>query len=579
MSQQDKGSDNMSQQDKECEETAFVHRLYHELDTDFDGWKDLFVDVRDFIYPYLGEFDDDTPNNGYNRHDELMLRTMPIKYANILASGLQWGLTSPARDWVKFTIPDMALMRSPDVKLYLDIASKTCMSLLQRGDFYPENQQRNMEMAVFGTGAMFVSEDNDTGINCHTFTMGEYRIGTNAKGVVDKFGRKLWLKREQLLDMFPDAEESLPFLASSTASSGVGGYYKIYHLIAPNPEKDEDFADKEHMPFREWYWMGGTNGKFLSVGGYHEFPVSVGRWAVKGSDVYGIGPGIWSLGDAKQLQLQFRDINVGVEMGVKPPLQAASDVLSMGGVNLLPGAVNYYNPTGQSDSGIKPIFEGRLDLASATNLASATEECLKEHFHTKVFQLLSDMDKGTRSAQEIIELSAEKMSQMGPLVDRMETEFLPSIINRVFAIAVRKGLLPPPPPGLQGRELQITYDSVLSQAQKQSSITPIVSVVTQGIQMASSTGKPEILDKFDFDEIIDQLADKNGVPPTIIKSEDAVNQIRMARAKQQQLMQVASMAQQSAQAAKTASQADLSSNNALVQVLGGPAGGPSAGGQ
>jgi hypothetical protein len=426
-------------------------------------------------------------------------------------------------------------------------------------------------MGVYGTGATFVQEDPDTGIRCHTFTMGEYRIGTDARGIVNQFSRTLQMTREQLLEKFPDAEQDV--YAGAISGMSINQYYKVCHLIAPNPEADESKLDRGHMPFREWYWLAGKD-KFLSVGGYREFPVSVGRWALKGSDVYGMGPGIWALGDAKQLQLQYRDMNTGVEMGIKPPLQAPSEILSNGGVNMLPSAVNYYNPTGQGDGGIRPIFEAKLDIASAAQLAAATEESIKEHFHTKVFQLLSDMDKGTRTAREIIELSAEKMSQMGPLVDRMETEFLPSIINRVFAIAVRKNLLPPPPPVLQGRELQIAYDSVLSQAQKQSAITPIVDVVSQGIDMAVKTQKPEILDKFDFDEIIDQLGDKNGVPPAIIKSEDAVQQIRLARAKQQQMIQAAQIAQQSAQTAKTASQADLSGNNALVQVLGGPAGVP-----
>jgi hypothetical protein len=554
------------------QERAFVDRSFRALFDELEKWKPLFYDVRDFLNPWLGQFDEEGSNTQM-RHDEWLLRTMPIKYAQILASGLQWGITSPTRPWIKLAFPDLSLMDDPDVLTWLSSVESITQDILAKGHFYPENQQAYLELGCFGTSAMFIQEDPETVINCKTFTIGEYAIGVDAKGMPNSFARNIYMTPHQMAEMF-GVENCPSNVQRSVQDIQNAKPTKVMHLIVPNPFSDPSMMDKQHMPYREYYYCAGLEaGKYLRIGGYHEFPVTIARWQTKGSDVYGTGPGIWSLGDAKQIQVMWRDIVEAAELTVKPPLQAPSDILANGGVNMLPAAANYYNPSSGSDGGIKPVFEVKLDYQGALAIQQAIEECIKAHFNTSVFQLLSDMDKGTRTAREIVELSAEKMSQMGPLVDRMETDVLPQIVERVLAIGFRNNVYPPAPRIVQGMTMQISYISILSQAQKQSAITPIIDTVNTVISMATETQLPEILDKLNFDEITDQLSRLNGVPPAIVKSDKEVAAIRQARAQQQQAMNQAQMISQGAQVAKTASQADLSGNNALTQVLGGPTGG------
>lgn len=544
-------------------EKQYITRKYKQLHDDFDDWKDIFQDVRDFVFPYVGEFEGEEKNRGYH-HDEEMLRTMIIKYANILASGMQWGITSPTRPWIHTGVADEQLMKNPAVKQWFAQIDSIILDVLSRGSFYQENQKYYLEMALFGTAAMFSQEDMETGVRFHTFTIGEYFVGVDHRGEPNAFGRVLSLTKEQIKEQFGDA-----------ACQGIGGanngYYTIKHLIAPNPDYDPNYKGQQYMRFREWYWTNTSN--VLQVGGYNEFPVTVGRWFTKGSDVYGTGPGIWSLGDARQIQVIWRDITMAAELNVKPPMQAPSDVLNNGGINLMPSAANYYNPIGTSDGAIKPLFEIKPDFTGAITVQQAIEDCIKEHFNVKVFQLLSEMDKSGMTAREVIELSAEKMSQMGPLVDKMETEILPRTISRVINICTRLGIFPEPPEDIQGMQMQIKYQSVLAQAQKQNAITPIIDTFSQVIGMATSTQKPEILDKLNFDGFTDTISSLNGVPPDLINSDEEVQKIRLARAQQQQMLQAAQMAAQSAQIAKTASEAKLDENSALTQVLGGVAGG------
>ena len=548
------------------EEKNFITKKYTSLHADFDRWKNLYRDVRDFIFPYIGEFEGETKNSGY-QHDEEMLRTMIIKYAMILSSGMQWGITSPTRPWLNTGVSDSELMKVPQVKQWFSDVDDIVMDILSRQGFYQENQKYYLEMAVFGTAAMFIEEDMKNICRFHTFTIGEYFVGVNEHGDPNSFARILSLTKEQIKDKFnltdDDSNNFGPVINNQLCT--------VYHLIAPNPNYDATKKSVEYMRYKEWYYISPE--RILKVSGYNEFPVTVGRWFTKGSDVYGTGPGIWSLGDAKQLQIMYRNTALASELAVKPPMQAPSDTLANGGINLMPSAANYYNPVSGSDGMIKPLFQPKPDISGTVTLSEAIEDCIKEHFNVKVFQLLSDMDKGTRTAREVIELSAEKMSQMGPLVDRMETEILPQTIERVINICLRLGVFPPMPPEISNMQMQIKYKSVLAQAQKQNLITPIIDTFQQVINMATTTQKPEVLDKLNFDGFTDTISSLNGIPPELILSDQEVQDIRMARAKQQQMIQAAQMAAQSADIAKTASQAKLDNNNALVQVLGGPAAG------
>jgi len=554
-------------------ETEYINRQHKNLFDEFEKWKPLFMDVRDFINPYIGYFEGEEANSG-KRNDEEMLRTMPIKYSHILAAGLQWGITSPTRPWVKFAFPNAQVMQSSEVLAWLDVVKSITLDLLFKGGFYPENHQFYLELGVFNTAAMLIEEDSETVINCRTFTCGEFAIGLDSKKRPNQFARNIEMTPFQIVEKF--GIENVPeSVKNCYEDKNNNKTMTVKHLICPNRKHDPDKIDNASMKFVDYYWMVEQNqkGEYLKKGGFNTFPVMIERYQTKGADIYGTGPGIWSLGDAKQIQLMWRDICTAVELGVKPAVQAPSDIMKNGGINMLPAAANYYNPTGGSDGAIKPLFQVQLNLDHVTAVQQSIEECIKEHFNTKVFQLLSDMEKGTRTAREVIELSSEKMSQMGPLLERLQTGYLPQVINRVIDIGFRAGVYPPPPPEIEGMEMDIEYVSILSQAQKQYVITPIMDTVTQTINMSTTAQLPEILDKIAWDEVVDQLGTLNGVPPSIIVSDEQVAAVRQARAEQQAQLNAVQMGLSAAQGAKNLASADMSTDNGLTALLGGPAGG------
>lgn len=79
--------------------------------------------------------------------------------------------------------------------------------------------------------------------------------------------------------------------------------------------------------------------------------------------------------------------------------------------------------------------------------------------------------------------------------------------------------------------------------------------------------KPEVLDKIDFDQTLDEYANMVGTPPSIVKDDDTVAKVRQQRADQQQAMQNAEMAMQAANTAKSLSQTQISDDNAVGQMI------------
>lgn len=553
----------------EIREIDFAKRRHKGLFEEYQKWEPLFKDVRDYINPWLGYFEGEEPNSGQRRDDKLIC-TNSVKYNHILAAGMQWGITSPSRSWVEYDLPIPMMAKLPGVAEWLDICAQITLDILNRSNFYSQNHQLYLEMGAFGTGAMLIEEDAENVINCRSFTAGEYAIGTDKKGQPNSFARNIKMTTYQLVEEF--GLDNVPVsIKNAYEQQQYDGWHDVKHLICPNRTHDPSKMDNQSMKYADYYWMDGCEeGKFLRKSGYEGFPVAVGRWSVNGADIYGTGPGIWTLGDAKGLQLVQTDIYTATELGVKPPTMASKDVMMSGGVNILPAGVTYYNPTGSGDASIKPVFQVALNIRDARELKNELEESQKQHFGTKIFQFLIDLEHGTRTATEIQQLASEQMTQMGPMLERLQNEYLPDVLDRVWEIGQRLGVYPPPPdiPEMQGMPIKIKYVSVLAQAQRNYMVTPIMSTLEATMKVAVEGGRPEAWDNIDVDESITQMSALYGAPPSILISPEKRDAIRQARAQQAQQQQMAEMAMLATQGAKNLGGAKMDENSMLGKMAG-----------
>jgi hypothetical protein len=141
------------------------------------------------------------------------------------------------------------------------------------------------------------------------------------------------------------------------------------------------------------------------------------------------------------------------------------------------------------------------------------------------------------------------------------------MIERVFAMMFRAGLIPPAPPEIRGRAFDIETISTLADAQKSTATTGIERLVAFVGNLAAA--KPEVLDNVDMDETVREYADLIGVTQKLIVEQEKRDAIRKQRIQQVQMQQAAQMSMAGVQGAKTLSETDVGGGqNALQKMMG-----------
>jgi len=297
------------------------------------------------------------------------------------------------------------------------------------------------------------------------------------------------------------------------------------------------------------------------------------RWDVLGEDVYGYGCGEIALGSAKALQLMEKRKLQGIDKNVNPPMVGDASLRNQR-TTILPGETTYVSGLITGKQGFTPAYQVNPYLAELKEEIQRVEMMIDEAFYKNLFLMIAEVgDQPNITATQINTMREEKMLMLGPVLERLNDELLDPLIDRVFNIMLKRGMLPPPPKEIQGMPLRVEYISVLAQAQKAMGIGNIerfVGFVGNLAALQAQAGKaPTAFDKLDFDQTIDEYADGVSVPPTIVRSDDVVAEMRQAEQQQMQQAQQLQIAQQGAQAAKDLSQADTSGDNVLTRLMGG----------
>jgi hypothetical protein len=142
------------------------------------------------------------------------------------------------------------------------------------------------------------------------------------------------------------------------------------------------------------------------------------------------------------------------------------------------------------------------------------------------------------TATEVVQRNEEKMRLLGPVLGRLQSELLRPLIDRTFAIILRKNLFRPVPDFLNGKDIQIEYVSPLAKAQRSSELQSIM----RAIEILGSLSQiSPVFDHINVDNLVDHLAEIVGVPAKVLNSRAEVNAIR--EKKQQEAMQAQQMAQ------------------------------------
>ena len=532
-------------------------------------WEADWLDIKENMLPEFGWFPGQggQPNKGSTKRKRDIVKRTGKRGATILASGMQGGLTSPARPWFRLGLSNEALQEKHAVKQWLHAVETKMYQIFRKSNFYQAMHAMYFQLGGFGTSPVIIAEHPDRDINAIPVNVGEYYLANNQHGEVDTFARRFMLTYRQMAQKF--GEENLSIKAQDALRRNPDDYVEVYHMIW---ERDPEERNNESPLPKKWrfgsiYWEpNNRDNKILAEGGFREWPVPTGRWLQPDSSAtYGMGPGHDALSDVLQVQSMAKDFLRGVKKEIDPPVRVPKQYKDR--LKTFPGGINY---VGQQDNeAVGPLYEVSPNLDAVRVGIQETEQQILEAFFADLFLMATQEDRSNITAREIAERHEEKLMILGPVIERLHSEVLGPIIDRTYAIMARNGMLPPPPRDIQGEEIQPEYISSLAQAQKMAGLSSMDRFATAAGNIAQI--KPEAMDKLNADGWLSEYADMVGVPPSSLNSDETVEQMRQARAQQEAQQQMMEQAKQAGEAAEniTEARAKVPRQEGPEDILGG----------
>lgn len=544
-------------------------------------------DVGDFILPRRPRFNVYDVNKGDRRNQKIIDSTATLA-ARTLRSGMVGGITSPARPWFRLTVEDPDLAEYYKVKRWLSTVSDRMGKVFLRSNLYNSLPIIYGDTGVFGTAAMSIEEDFDDVIRTYPFPVGSYMIANDHKLKVNVFFRQFRMTVRQLIGKFgkktssgmPDWSIFSERVKNLWDEGNLESWIDVCHVVQPNEDYDDGKMESKFKKFSSCYYERGmVNGnpydmkgvdKYLQEAGYDYFPILCPRWETNSEDVYGTScPGFDALGDTKQLQLETKRKSQAIEKGVMPPMVGPT-ALRTSRTSILPGDITYSDER-EGMKGFRAAHEVRIDLSHLTADISEIRYTIKRAFFEDLFLMLSQSDRREITAREIEERHEEKLLALGPVLEQMNQDLLDPLIDITFLMMLRQGKLPEPPEELQGRGLDVQYLSVMAQAQKLVGISSIERFTGYITNYTSNTKDPTMVRKFNASKNLEDYADRLGINPSNIRSDDEVAEIAAKEQKQQQAMMAAEQMAAGAKAAKDLASADMEGDNALTRLTKGAA--------
>ena len=506
-------------------------KRFDRLKSQRQNWESHWQEVADYMQPRKADVTKSRSKG--DKRTELIFDSSPLQSVELLAASLHGMLTNPSTPWFSLRFKEDDMENEDEGKEWLESATETMYSAFNRSNFQQEIFELYHDLITFGTAAMFIEEDDDDVLKFSTRHINEMYIAENDKGRIDTVFRKFKLSARSAIQKFGNVSNNIAVIAKKDPYEDV----EILHAVYPRSDFDPKKQDKANMPFASVYLEAGS-GDELSVSGFREFPFVVPRYLKASHEIYGRSPAMTALPDVKMLNEMSKTTIKSAQKQVDPPLLVPDDGFILP-VRTVPGGLNFYR------SGTRDRIEP-LNIGANTPLGLNMEEQRRNSIRNAFYVNQLMMQSGPQmTATEVIQRNEEKMRLLGPVLGRLQSELLKPLIDRAFAIILRKKLFAEAPAFLSGKDIEIEYVSPLAKAQKSTELSSIMRAIEI---MGSLSNVAPVFDHINMDKLVRHLADIVGVPQKILKPQSELDAQREEAQAQQQQMQNMQQLQQVAEA-------------------------------
>lgn len=527
----------------------------------------LWKEIKDFILPRAGRFDDSNGNQQRIPSYDAILNSTATNAVKVWVAFIMAGMSSPARPWFKLVGEQAGRDTTSEENAWMDKYRDTMLDVFARSNFYHTLPRVYEEGGAFGNGCMYIAEDAEDVVRFYHYTIGEFYWGMSARLEIDTIYRVFTMTVAQLVSRF----------GKENISKGVMNQYnmkqlnekvRVVHVIEPNalslPSKLRP-KDKGKRYISVYYEQAARDkmDQVLSVSGYREFPAMPFRVGPSSDDAYAVGVGADCLADVRELQHKELELAKALDYMNEPHLQSSGGV---GQIFRHPGSVTEVSP--HNPDALRPIHEVRFPIGELRAEIESLENRIREWFDNHLAVTIMNDRRSNVTAREIDAIEGEKLLQAGPVLESVQV-FLSKIIDRTFEVMMTAGVGEPPPQSLEGEKLNVEFLGMLAQAQKAIGVRSIERTYGFAAMLSGmlAQGDQKPFDNFNIDESVKDFGRMVGMPTDNWSTDDERDEVREQRAQQEQQMQAMAQAEAMAGTAQTMSQTPMGDDSALTQAL------------
>jgi len=417
--------------------------------------------------------------------------------------------------------PTLPFLEQDDgVKQYLQKVTDLLFNVryAAHSNFATEADILLQNLGLYGHGVWMVEDNVGEGIVYHAIPVKDAYIERDDKGQL-----KAVFRQYQLTAM----EAFKKFGASSGAEivreAGQRPDKKIKFLHAVFEREDYSAYRKDFygMKFASLH-LDVEHKKIVSVGGYESCPYMAPRFLAIAGSSYGDSPAMQAFYDMLTANEMGKTILRTGQLQANPPILTNmglidANKLGSAGAVIRGGLDNQGKPAAVS-------MQYGNNLAISVEMQREVRASIEKAFLVPLFQSLTQSKQMT--ATEVEKRELEKTMLLAPMCERIFAEWLSGNVERELQILARYGALDDVPDALMcAGSIAVEFESPVVHAQKAENINALYKVMDTAISV--SAVDPKVLDVFDFENAMRQIADYLGIGHQVIRSAGEVENLRI----------------------------------------------------
>lgn len=506
-------------------------------------WKQLYKYCSPERMPSFTDISSNSFQDAKKARAELYDSTA-VDAIQLLVSSIISGVTPASSRWFKaipngIDTPDQLT----DGEVWLDDVSDFIFRNIHSSNYDSEVSDFINDVVVAGHGILYVEQKDTGGYVFNTWNIGNcYISSTKANGLIDTIYKEFQLSAAQIINEY--GYDNCSDKVQTAYDKQQDTKFTLVHAIYPRNQKEIKGEEGQRvataMPYAS-ITIESASKQIVKHSGYEEFPVVVARFRKQPNSHYGTGMASLVLPDAisanqiMKLSLQTAELNLG---GLW--ISKHDGVLNPNTLRIRPNAIiaaNTIDAIKRLDTGSSSVG---LGLDFITHLQNKIRKAL-------LSDQLTSPNQSPLTASEVHARVQIQRQQLGSIFGRLTAEFAQGVLERTWGIAMRSGVIPPAPEELmQATRISFSFLNPMAAAQKLEWVTSIQNLMMNVSQVAQLD--PSVMDNVKLDALVQVCGDGLGVPTSVLRTEEELQQYRQVKQEQQAAMEQQQQSQMAQQA-------------------------------